>query len=726
MPSNSNHIIAMTCDLELIQAAEGEATGPKKFAVKVYNGGALQVSRWDYPVVIDLAGMKVATSVVANLDHVQSQRVGHVTNVTNDGKRVNLDGVFSAATPHRDEVIESAADGFPWQASVEVMPTQAPDFIGDGEKIEVNGQKFTGPIQVARKSELYGFGFVSRGADSNTSVKIAAEAASSKGRSKMKPELKQWIEAQGFDAENVTDVQAAQYERLMTIEAAAAKPQAPAPLPGIKAGAGNDGAALMGDDHWDVATIVAAHQDNLEAIEVVLAKHEDDVSDRSKLREIRATARASIVGLKKKAIDEKWSAEKYELESVKATNKVELELVHAARPVGPAIHQSTRDMTPAVIEAALAQTVGMANIEKHYDEKTLEAAHKQFRGRVGLKQLLILAAAQNGMSCGPGYAIHAGNLREVLRYAVPNIEASFSTLSLPGIFSNVANKEILEGYMEEDQSWREIAQIRNVSDFKAVTSYRLLDDMEYEQLAGDGRIKHGKLGEESYTRQADTYAKMFSITRKDIINDDLGALDSLRTRLGMGAAKKFNKLFWTEFLDNSTFFTSARTNYIEGATTNLGTDGVGLSLGVKAFRQMKSPAADGNKKLAADTVGGRPEILIVPPELEAAAEILYRNTNLGQVSGATANIHANKYRPVVVPWLSDSAYTGYSATAWYLFRAPRGMAPIVVSFLNGVQTPTVESAEADFDQLGIQFRGYHDFGADKAEYLSGIKSKGAA
>jgi hypothetical protein len=51
---------------------------------------------------------------------------------------------------------------------------------------------------------------------------------------------------------------------------------------------------------------------------------------------------------------------------------------------------------------------------------------------------------------------------------------------------------------------------------------------------------------------------------------------------------------------------------------------------------------------------------------------------------------------------------------------------MLVSFLNGQQAPTVESSEADFSTLGIQFRGYHDFGCDQAEYLGGVKSKGAA
>jgi hypothetical protein len=52
--------------------------------------------------------------------------------------------------------------------------------------------------------------------------------------------------------------------------------------------------------------------------------------------------------------------------------------------------------------------------------------------------------------------------------------------------------------------------------------------------------------------------------------------------------------------------------------------------------------------------------------------------------------------------------------------------PVVTSFLNGQRSPTVESADADFNTLGIQFRGYHDFGCSQSEFLAGIKSKGAA
>lgn len=389
----------------------------------------------------------------------------------------------------------------------------------------------------------------------------------------------------------------------------------------------------------------------------------------------------------------------------------------------------------AAVECALLTSLGRRDTEKLFKPEVNEAAHANFR-HLGLQQSLMFAAIQNGYQAAAGERIHNGNIRQVLKHAYGSGEdrmAASSTITMSGILGNVANKELLAGYTEEDMTWKEISQVRPVQNFQTHTSYRMLDDMEYEELGADGKIKHGTAGQESYTRAAKTYAKMFALTRRDIINDDLGAFQDIRTRLGRGSAKKFNKIFWAAFMDNSSFFTTGNTNYITGATTNLGTDGVGIGLGVLAFRKMTSPTADGTKRVNADTQnpvggspGGRPEILLVPPELEGNAEVIYRNQNLGSVKNSDANIYQNKYRPVVAWQLSNASYTGYSTTAWYLFNSPGYLAPMVVSFLNGMMAPTVESADADFDELGIQFRGYHDFGCDKSEYLAGIKSKGAA
>jgi hypothetical protein len=381
---------------------------------------------------------------------------------------------------------------------------------------------------------------------------------------------------------------------------------------------------------------------------------------------------------------------------------------------------------PQLLEAAVCRAAGLrATEQEDFKPEVLEGCDRLHPRGIGLQQLLLTAAAANGHSLLPGERITASNLKAVLRAAFADggnfrVQAA-SNVSLPGILGAVANKSILAGYMEEDQSWREVAAIKPVNNFQQATSYRLLDDSEFEEVGPDGKIKHGSVGQESYTRQAKTYAKMFTLTRTNIINDDLGAFDDLKNRLGRGGGRKLRRLCWATFMNNSSFYTTARTNYIEGATTNLGTDGVGLGLGVKAFRTMTSPTTDGAKR-----IGGIADRLVVPPELEGIAEVLYRNQNIGAVAGSDANIYANRYRPVVVPELSDSAYTGYSTTAWYLFRKPTDLAPIVVSFLNGNETPTIEDADAAFDTLGINFRGYWDVGVDQAEYLAGVKSKGAA
>jgi hypothetical protein len=41
-------------------------------------------------------------------------------------------------------------------------------------------------------------------------------------------------------------------------------------------------------------------------------------------------------------------------------------------------------------------------------------------------------------------------------------------------------------------------------------------------------------------------------------------------------------------------------------------------------------------------------------------------------------------------------------------------------FLNGQQVPTVEQVAADFQMLGVQMRGWMDFGVAKGEALAAL------
>jgi hypothetical protein len=77
-------------------------------------------------------------------------------------------------------------------------------------------------------------------------------------------------------------------------------------------------------------------------------------------------------------------------------------------------------------------------------------------------------------------------------------------------------------------------------------------------------------------------------------------------------------------------------------------------------------------------------------------------------------------------YLSNSYYTGASSKAWYLLADPNDLPVIEVAFLNGQESPTIETADADFSVLGIQMRGFHDFGVSLQDPRGGCKSKGEA
>ncbi|MCA9633759.1 MAG: hypothetical protein KC766_39175 [Myxococcales bacterium] len=394
----------------------------------------------------------------------------------------------------------------------------------------------------------------------------------------------------------------------------------------------------------------------------------------------------------------------------------ELEILRITRPVAPSVHVPDNQMTSSVLEAACMMTAGLSRLEDFTEPRALDAASRRFKGGIGLQELMLEAAWANGYT---GRTFR--DPRAVFDHAFSrSVQASFSTIDLGGILSNVANKFLLEGFFSVERTWRNICAIRNVSDFKTVTSYRMIGKEQYEQVAPGGELKHGTLGEEQYSNKADTYGLMLSIDRRDIVNDDLGAITTVPRKLGRGSGLKINDIFWSTFMDNASFFTAGNNNYISGATTGLSIDG--LTQGEVTF--MDQTDADGKP------IGVMPAILLVPTALSALGSQLFKSMELRDTTSSTkypvSNPHQGKFRVEVSRYLSNSQYTGNSAKAWFLLAEPTDLPVIEVAFLNGQEAPTIETADADFNVLGVQMRGYHDFGVALQDPRGGLKSKGEA
>jgi phage major head subunit gpT-like protein len=189
--------------------------------------------------------------------------------------------------------------------------------------------------------------------------------------------------------------------------------------------------------------------------------------------------------------------------------------------------------------------------------------------------------------------------------------------------------------------------------------------------------------------------------------------------LGRGSGLKINDVFWSTFLKSTDFFKAANKNYLTGADTALSIDG--LTKAETAFMEQVDP--DGKP------LGAMPAIVLVPPALSAIASQLNKSMELRDGGGnkyPVANPHQGKFRAEVSRYLSNSQYTGNSGKAWYLLADPADLPVIETAFLNGQEAPVIETADADFNVLGIQMRGYHDFGVALQEPRGGVKSKGEA
>ena len=90
------------------------------------------------------------------------------------------------------------------------------------------------------------------------------------------------------------------------------------------------------------------------------------------------------------------------------------------------------------------------------------------------------------------------------------------------------------------------------------------------------------------------------------------------------------------------------------------------------------------------------------------------------------NPYFKRFEVAASPWISMANLSGSSSTQWYLLWAPDDFAIMEVAFLNGKKVPTIETSETDFNTLGVQMRGYWDFGVAMREKRGGVKSRCAA
>ena len=453
------------------------------------------------------------------------------------------------------------------------------------------------------------------------------------------------------------------------------------------------------------AATVSAFNDNSAEIAAMAAKEE-----RERVVKIKAICNGEFDKIEVQAIEEGWTPES-------TTEKV-LAAFRTKQPVAEVNISVKKNDGPNLktLEAAMCLRAGIDedSLVKDYGEKAVETAWDD-------RDMSIRALM--------GECLRLEGMDVPRRFDNQAIQAAFSTVSLPGILSNVANKKLLQAYEAQPIIATKLCTAGDLNDFKEADRFRLTDMGDLLPVAADGEIKEGGLIEESAKNQIDTFAKKFCLTRKMIINDDLGAFLKVPVAMGNRAARLVDQLFFSRLLANPTqgdgkaLFSAAHKNLLTGATSALSADS--LKKAIELY--LDQVDADGQP------IAVEPRYLVVPTALKHLAIELTRGATL-VMSGGTDNvvrpalnvIADENLQVVSSPYLANSAYVGASSTGWYLFGQPGTVDTFEIGYLKGRRTPTVERGDLDFNVLGMWFRVFFDVGVREQDHRGIVKANGAA
>ena len=288
-----------------------------------------------------------------------------------------------------------------------------------------------------------------------------------------------------------------------------------------------------------------------------------------------------------------------------------------------------------------------------------------------------------------------------------------STSTFPAIMSNLANKSVMVGFNEAETTYQIWAGKGSNRDFKEAARVALSEAGNLELVPEGGQFQQDFLGEASARTKVATYGKLFSLTRQAIINDDLGLFSKIATKYGSAAKRLVNKMVYAQLTgnvkmqDNVALFDSKHGNV---AATGEALSVKAIAKAITAMRRQKGITGDA-------TLNITPKYLVVPPELEMTAyQIVNSTAAVDGVNSGVVNPYKGRFVVVADAELTDP-------DAWYLVADATQHDTIEVTYLNGVETPRLETRQG-FDVDGIEYKVAFDCGVSALDFRGVYKNAG--
>jgi HK97 family phage prohead protease len=285
-----------------------------------------------------------------------------------------------------------------------------------------------------------------------------------------------------------------------------------------------------------------------------------------------------------------------------------------------------------------------------------------------------------------------------------------TTSDFPIIFESTINRVLASRYQVAAPTYREISVRRHFVDFRPHDQIRVGDFPMLQPVKESGEIKFGSFGESKETVAVAPYAVQFAISRRMLIDDNIGAIDQMLGSYGDSVARFEEQTFYAMkglgggngpmlFEGKKPVFDTSRGN-IAAVGSDVSADG--LSAGRAVIRKQTNQSGA--------LLNLKPSILLVGADQETNADKAL--AVITPVREDDVNPFGGKLRTVVAPISGDQ---------WEIYAEP-SVAPVFVwGMLDGYEAPRMR-IENPFGVQGVGVSLEHDFGCGAIDFRGAYRS----
>lgn len=288
-----------------------------------------------------------------------------------------------------------------------------------------------------------------------------------------------------------------------------------------------------------------------------------------------------------------------------------------------------------------------------------------------------------------GVSVRGLSADEVLTRAMSNSD-------FPLVVSNAMGKVAAQKYEAASSPLMILSKPRTLPNFKESTSIRLGEMGRLEPLTESGEFTHTSRAENGESMSITTYGRAGNVTRKLLVNDDLGLLGDTTAAFGEAAAATVADIMVDLVTGNPNL--SDGVPVFHASRGNLAATGTTISV---ASVDLARKAMRGFKGLDGKTlVNVQPKFLLVGPEIETVAEQFLASINA--TTTASVNPFSGSLQLLVEPRITGND--------WWIFPDTSRLPCLQHGYLAGAEGVQIQRTEA-WDTLGMKYRAWLDFGA---------------